>query len=413
MTGAVVVGAGLAGLACALRLHEEGLSVSVLEASDGTGGRVRTDRVDRFLLDRGFQVFLSAYPDAQRLLDYETLALRELYPGALVHADGRFHKVADPFRRPYDAVASLRSRVGTVRDVPRLARLRHRAQAGTVEGLLSRRETTAIEALRAAELSSGLVERFFRPFLGGIFLERELSTSSRMLDFVLRMLSLGYAALPADGMGAIPAQLAARLPGGSVRTGARVDAIQDRAVVLASGERVEVAATVVAADGTEAARLLGIPEPAWRSAACLYFAADAPPVTGPFLVLDGDGDGPVNHLCVPSEVAPTYAPDGRALVSASVLGSPPQSDEELEAAVRRQLAGWFGPAVESWAHLRTYRIAHAVPAREPPSLEPKDRAVRLRPGLYVCGDHRETASLQGALASGRRAAQAVIEDLGH
>lgn len=409
---AVVVGAGLAGLACALRLEEAGLSTVVLEASDAVGGRVRTDAVDGFLLDRGFQVLLTAYPEAQRVFDYERLDLRELYPGALVRAQGGFHRVADPFRRPLDALGSIRSPVGALRDLPRLARLRARARAGSLEGLFARRETTTLEALRALELSPRIVERFFRPFLGGVFLDRELSTSSRMLDFVTRMFSLGYAALPAAGMGALPAQLADALPPGTLRTATPVERVEAGAVVTADGERIDVRAVVVAADGAGAAGLLaGVEAPRWRSTACLYFDAPEPPVEGAILVLDGDGEGPVNNLCVPSSVAPGYAPAGRALVSASVIGSPVLPDAELGAAVRRQLRGWFGAAVEDWRHLRTYRIEHALPVREPPSLEPRDRVVRLGSGLYVCGDHRETASIQGALASGRRAARAVAEEL--
>jgi phytoene dehydrogenase-like protein len=411
MTDAIVVGAGLAGLTCARRLHDGGSSVLVLEASDGIGGRVRTDRVDGFLLDHGFQVLLAAYPEAQRSLDYAALELGEVYPGALIRTGGRFLRVADPFRRPLDAIPALFSGVARLRDYPRLARLRGRARTDTLESLFARRETTALDVLRRLELSAELVERFFRPFLGGVFLDRELETSSRMLDFVVRMFSFGPAVLPAEGMGAIPAQLAAGLPGNSIRTGERVEAVEPGAAVLATGERLEARAVVVATDGTEAARLAGVPAPAWRAVTCLYFDAEAPPVDRPILVLDGDGEGPVNNLCVPSQIAPSYAPAGRSLVSASVLGDPPQSDEELEAAVRAQLGGWFGPAVRDWRHLRTYRISHALPAKTPPSLEPADRAVRLRPGLSVCGDHRETASIQGAMASGRRAAQAVLEEL--
>lgn len=383
----------------------------MLEASDGIGGRVRTDLVDGFLLDRGFQVLLTAYPEAQRVLDYAALKLEELYPGALVRTGGRFHRVADPFRRPLDAVSALFSPVGRLRDYPRLARLRGRARTDTLESLFARRETTTIDVLRQLELSPQLVERFFRPFLGGVFLDRKLETSSRMLDFVVRMFSLGPAALPAAGMGAIPAQLAGILPAGSLRTGTSVATVESGAVVLDSGERLEAKAVVVATDGREAARLAGVPAPAWRSVTCLYFDADTPPVNEPILVLDGDCEGPVNNLCVPSQAQLSYAPAGRSLVSASVLGNPPQSDEELEAAVRAQLGHWFGPAATSWRHLRTYHIPHALPAKTPPSLEPKERAVRLRPGLYVCGDHRETASIQGAMASGRRAAQAVLEEL--
>jgi phytoene dehydrogenase-like protein len=409
---AVVAGAGLAGLACARRLDEAGRSVLVLEASDGVGGRVRTDRVDGFLLDRGFQVLLTSYPEANRVLDFDALDLGELYAGAFVRYDGAFHRVADPFRRPFDALRSLPSPIVHLRDFRPLARLRGRVRAGTLESILGRRETSALDALRGADLSDEVVERFFRPFLAGVLLDPALGTSSRMLDFALRMFSLGYATLPRAGMAAIPEQLAASLHEGSVRLGARVAAVEQGAVALDSGERIEARAIVVATDGTEAARLLSeVSTPAWRSACCLYFSAPRPPLEGPLVVLDGEGRGPVNQLCVPSEVAPGYAPPGSALVSATVLGLPDYDDEELERRVRDQLAGWFGREAEEWRHLRTYRIEQALPAKTPPALEPKDRAVRLGPGLYVCGDHRETASIQGALASGRRAAQSVLEEL--
>lgn len=408
-----IVGGGLAGLACARRLAQEGVTFVVLEAAEEIGGRVRTEQVDGFLLDRGFQALLTGYPDAERLLDYDALELGELYPGALVRIGGRFHRVADPFRRPRDAAAAFFSPVATMRDYPRLARLRGRARTGTVESLFARREMTALELLRQLELSSQLIERFFRPFLGAVFLERRLTTSSRMVDFAIRMFSLGATALPAGGMGAIPRQLADDLPEGSVRTKVSVETIDEAGVVLSSGERIETDAVVVATDGSEAARLgSGFAEPSWRSVTCLYFAAEEPPLSEPILVLGGDADGPVNHLCVPSNVAPSYAPEGAALVSASVLGTPALRDEELEMAVREQLSGWLGRSVAGWRHLRTYRIERALPALEPPCLEPIDRAVRLRHGLYICGDHRETASIEGALASGRRAGQAVAEELG-
>jgi phytoene dehydrogenase-like protein len=368
--------------------------------------------VDGFVLDRGFQVLLTSYPDVQRLLDMGELAAGELYPGAFVWADGRMHRVADPFRRPFDAFESVRAPVGRLRDYVPLAKLRGRARSGTIEGALGRRETSTLVALRAAGLSERLIDRFFRPFLAGVFLDPALETSSRMLDFVVRMFSLGEAVLPAGGMGAIPAQAAALLPSSTIRLGAAVARVSEDGVELDSGERVASRIVVVATDGSAAARLLpDISEPVWRSVTCLYFAAPVSPVDGPLLVLDGDASGPVNHLAVPSEASPSYAPEGQALVSASVLGVPAEGDEELEGRVRAQLTAWFGDEVDGWRHLRTYRIERALPALTPPALEPKDRRVRLGRGLFVCGDHRETASIQGALASGRRAAHAALEEL--
>lgn len=408
-----IVGAGLAGLCCAQQLCARGFRVTVLEASDGVGGRVRTDLVDGFQLDRGFQVLLTAYPEAARVLDYDALELRAFEPGALVHLDGRFTKVADPFRRLGGLLPTLASPVGSLGDKVRIGRLRQRVRSGPVEQVWQRPETTTAEALAQLGFSTQIRQRFFRPLFGGVLLDDELVTSSRQFAFVFRMLSEGDTALPAAGMGAIPAQLAADLPAGTVRTGARVRGLGSSRLVLEDGEVIEASAVVVATEGPQAARLLnGLQAPSSRGVSCLYFAASSAPIDEPILVLDGERSGPVNNLCVPSVVAPSYAPEGAVLVSASVLPSDdPGDDAALEAAVRAQLRGWFGTAVDGWRLLRIYRIAHAQPGQAPPALAQPERPVRLRRGLYVCGDHRDNASINGAMTSGRRAAEAVAADL--
>jgi phytoene dehydrogenase-like protein len=412
--GVYVVGAGLAGLRCARRLHDKGVAAIVLEASDGVGGRVRTDRLDDFLLDRGFQVLLTAYPEAAAALDYRELELHPFHPGAVVHTGGRFVTVADPARRRWDGLRTALAPVGTLGDKLKVAALRRRVTAGSLEELFARPETTTREALANDGFSEAIVDRFFRPLFGGILLDRELSGSSRMFEFVYRMLAVGEVALPTRGMGAIAEQLAGGLPPDCVRLGQRVTAVADGGVTLAGGERLPARAVVVATDGPTASRLLGGEPPAPRSVAatCLYFAADTAPIDEPVIVLDGDGLGPVNNLCVPSAVAPTYAPPGAALISAAVVDRPGlPKGPDLEAAVLGQLADWFGSGVVAWRHLKTYAIPHAQPAQPPGTLDPPERPVRLRPGLYVCGDHRDNASINGALASGRRTADAVLEDL--
>lgn len=406
----VVVGAGVAGLACAARLRAEGLGVLVVEASDGIGGRMRTDELDGFRLDRGSHLLLTGSREAERVLELEALALGELYPGALVWNGRRLRRVADPFRRPLDALASLRS-PAAARDYLRLARLRARVTEGPLEAVLSRRESTTRELLAAAGISARLVDGFFRPFLGSLLADGSLETSSRAAEAVLRTAFLGHFALPAGGIAEVPHQLAARLDAGAIRLGAEAVRVDPTGVELAGGERVPARAVVVATDGDAAARLLPrVPAPRWRAVACVYFSApDDPLGAAPMLVIDGEGAGPVVRLCVPTSVAAGYGPPGSVLVAATVLGA--AEDEKLETAVRAQLRGWFGPAVDEWRHLRTYRISRAVPALRPPALEPRDRQVRCGQGLYVCGDHRETPTLDGALASARRAALAAIEDL--
>lgn len=408
----LIIGAGLAGLSCARHLHQKGVAFQIVEASDGVGGRVRTDEVEGFLLDRGFQVLLTAYPEARRVLDYEALALRSFYPGALVWWHGRFHKVADPWRKPLDGLRSIANPVGTFADKLRVGSLRRRVREGPVARLFRQPATTTEQALRDHGFTDQMIDRFFRPFLGGIFLNRELQTSSRMFTFVFRMFAEGETAVPAKGIGQIPAQMAAALPPGSVRLNSKVTAVEDGRVVLASGETITAETIVVATDGPTAAGLIGDPiePPASLSVTCLYFAADHSPLRQPLLVLDGEGRGPVNNMHIASIVTPACAPPGQHLISTTVLGNPKERDGELATAVRTQLAGWFGPEVNLWRHLRTYRIVHAQPAQAPPALRPPQRPVQLRPGLYVCGDHRDNASIHGAMVSGRRTAEAILYD---
>lgn len=405
-TEVCIVGAGLAGLACARRLNLAKTAFVLLEASDGAGGRVRTDSVDGFLLDRGFQVLQTAYPEAVRHFDYPALDLKPFRPGALVRTEGRFWTVGDPRRRPRDALASLRAPVGSPADKARVAKLLRRVRSASVTELLNRPETTTIEALAGSGFSRSMIERFFRPLFAGIQLDGELAASSRMFEFVFRMLADGDNAVPARGMGALPNQLVSGLPGGALRLNATVDAVTKGKVTLHDGAEILARAVVVAAEAPAATRLLGVPEPASRAVSCYYFAAGEPPVDEPLLVLNGEGEGPVNNLAVMSNVAPSYAPAGSALVSASVL-EPPSPSRGM--AVRGQLRGWFGAAVDTWQHLRTYDIAHAQPDQSPPF--PTERPVKVSDGLYVAGDHRNTSSIHGALLAGRRAAEAVLADL--
>ncbi|HLT48340.1 MAG TPA: NAD(P)/FAD-dependent oxidoreductase [Rubricoccaceae bacterium] len=410
---ALVVGGGLAGLSCARRLADRGLSARLFEASDAVGGRVRTDREGGFLLDRGFQVFLTAYPEARRQLDYDALDLRLFDAGALVRLGRTFARVADPLRHPLDLPRTLAAGVGGLADKLRVLRVRAAVTGGPPERLWARPECSVEEALRERYgFSEEVVDRLFRPLFGGMLLEKDLErSSSRAFEFLFRMFAEGRAALPAAGMQAIPEQIAATLPAETVRLNTRVAEVAPGSVVLDGGERVAARAVVVATDGPEAAYLLdGLASPGSRASTTVYWAADAPPVDRPVLVLDGEGAGPVNSVAVLSNVAPTYAPEGQALVAASIVGNPPRADAEVEATARAQLRGWFGAAVDGWRFLRLYRILHALP--DLARLDPPERALRLAEGLYVAGDWRRNGSINGALVAGRHAADAVLTDLG-
>ena len=432
----VIVGAGYAGLCAAKALTEAGVDFVLLESSDGVGGRLRTDEVDGFLLDRGFAIFLTGYPEAQRTLDYEALELQPFYAGADVFLDGAFHRVADPLRHPIDAVKSLSPNhpIGSVVDKVLVGLVRLQSLIGDCYERLDAPETTIALHLKEKGFSDEMVNRFFRPFMSGIFFDPKLGTSSRLFTFVMRMLATGQNCLPKKGIGEVAAQLARGLPAGSVRLDtkvtARVPDVGAGGATLtttrgdgALGAVVARRAVIVAVAGPDAAAIAGEDRMASSPSAsgpavgttCLYFAVDgAPPLPAPILYLDGskqpDGGRLVNNCCFPSAVSASYAPPGKSLASVSIVGVPDLDDAELEARVRAELGAMFGEdAVARWSHLRTYRVPFAQPNQQVPTDLSRD--VRLGDGAtYVCGDHRSPATYDGAMRSGRLAAEAVLAD---
>jgi phytoene dehydrogenase-like protein len=399
----IVVGAGLAGLACACRVAAAGLRPLVLEASDGVGGRLRSDLVDGYRLDRGFAVLFEAYPEARALLDYKRLQLHRFEPGADVFLGERLVTIADPARAPGRAIATARSGLVGPSELRALVRwrrdARHRSEADGPD-------LATADRLRAIGIPPRLQERLLRPLLAGILLDPELRSSGLLADQAFAMLAAGPTSVPGGGIGAIADQLAARLPG-RVRLGARVERLHDGGVELAGGERLAAREVVVATEPAEAMRLSGAELPHEpRATTCLWFACERPPA-GRRLLLDGTGEGPVTNAAVMSAVAPPYAPTGEHLLAASCVGLPHDGDDgALEHAVREQLARWFpAAAVASFRLLRTDRVRYAQHAQPPGA--PASLPVRLRPGLLVAGDAVENASIDGALRSGRRAAEAI------
>ena len=402
---AVVIGAGLAGLAAARQIKSHGKSVIVLEAQDGVGGRVRTDKVDGFLLDRGFQVLLTAYPELKTQVDMSALDLKMFSSGAVVMRNGKASVVTDPFREPRRAVATVFAPIGSLTDKMRIAALRWRVMRSNEAKILSKPDISTVVALRTFGFSSKIIDRFFRSLFGGIQLDPDLRTSRRMFEIIFKYLSEGQSALPNNGMSALPEQMAKHLGSENIFLDTRVTGISS-GIVSTTNSQIKAKAIVVATDQPASAELLKTDKVASRVAGCVYFAADSPPTHEKFVVLDGTGKGPVLNAAVLSNIAPSYAPPGQHLIVAALPGV---IDGDLETMSRDQLRTWWGPQVDAWRHIKTYRIAHAGPEQLPP-FNPEQQ-VSLGDGIFVCGDHRDTGSIQGALYSGRRCGDAVLAHL--
>jgi len=418
---AVVAGGGLAGLVAACRLAESGADVRLLEAREAVGGRVRTRDRDGFTLDRGFQVLFTAYPAVRRELDLDALDLREFPPGAVICRPGERSVLADPLRDPEALTESLFNREVTVGDKVRTLLLRRELARRSPASILDGATDADADAEIAASLldrgfSRAFLENFVAPFYGGITLDRSLSTSKAVFEYTFKMLSAGSIAVPADGMGAVPGQLAARArrAGAAIGTGREVTAVEPDG----DGVRVETAAgtheadaAVVATDPATAADLTGAATPTGRRGCVTQYYSLPEHVdlgTGGRILLNA-ADADPNEVVALSAVAPEYAPEGKQLLAAVYLGDPAADDDDLTARSRRALESWY-PArrFDEFECVHTDRVAFAQ-FDQPPGFRGDLPAVDAPEGpVALAGDYTQWSSIAGAMESGRRAAEHLL-----
>jgi phytoene dehydrogenase-like protein len=408
----IVIGAGLAGLTCAKVLRERGVEVAVFEASDDVGGRVRTDERDGFLLDRGFQVYFTSYPVAKRHLDHGALDFRAFDPGAIIHRGQEKSVLSDPVRDPKALVPSLLSDAATLGDKLRTLDI----VASTFPGGISAGEengeadTSTLEYLKAAGLSGRYVDSFFRPFYGGILLNRNLTTSARVLRFTLRMLATGRTVVPALGMGEITRQLASRLPEDGIHLNSPVEALlrdgERVGGVRVAGEEHEADAVVVATDAPAAGGLTGeaVPQESVGEV-CVYYETDGLG-SGKKILLNAEDGAFVNNAVEISNVSEKYAPPGRHLLYAVALTGLDLPDEELYRRGIEDLSRWYPEA--DFRPIALRRIPYGQFA-QPPGIHrnlPENRTQT--PGLVLAGEYTEDSSINGSMLSGEKAAGAVL-----
>lgn len=405
----IIVGAGLAGLSAAVHLHRQGRKVLLLEASDRAGGRIKTDSHEGFLLDRGFQVLLTAYPETKALLNYDALQLKKMLPGATVLYDGGSFEIADPFRRPSAALATLFAPVGTLKDKINTLWLKNKLQKLTIEEIFEQPEQTTSKQLAEYGFSPKMIQRFYAPFLSGIFLENELKTSRRMFDFVMKMFSDGDVAVPALGMEEIPKQLIAMLPEGSIQCHSKVTVIDGNTIITEDGTVFE-ANQILLATAANALTQKYFPKQKMTShqVTNIYFEAVEPPTKKAVVILNASTQKKwVNNLTVISNVSKAYAPKGKVLISISYNGIPTVDDATLAKNMKEELKQWYGEKVTSWKMLRAYRIEYALPTQESVQNEITASEIKIIDTLFICGDNLLNGSINAALKTGRLAAEAM------
>ncbi len=402
-----IVGAGISGLIASYELERAGFSPIILESEKAIGGRVRSDYHNGFIFDRGFQVLLTAYPEAQRYLDYDSLKLKKFNPGAIVIRPGNLFTIHDPLRKPLKIVSMAFSSVGTFMDKIRIFKLTQSLKNKTEEDIFNESDKTTLQFLRDYGFSEKIIENFFMPFFKGIFLENELDTSSRMFNFVFKMFSLGHAAVPENGMQAISDQLKSKLIKTSIRLNTAVKTIDGNIIELASGERLNADKIIIATRPDKFLPQMAGQFKPYRKVVNLYFSLEKSFFASPMIGLVTDKQFLVNNLVFMTDVSKSYSKTDRALLSISIT-KPLEIDDKLIDKVKIELEALTNIKSEHFKLEKTYAIEDALPQIEDMKSSIPATQTKLYDNVFLSGDYLLNGSINAAMTAGRKAAEAVI-----
>jgi protoporphyrinogen oxidase len=409
----VIVGTGVSGLSAGIYLKKKGYqNITFIEASDRVGGRMKTDIVDGYTLDRGFHTYFTAYPYASEILDLDELDLKFLNSGALVLNNRKLKKYIDPFKNPLSSLKMLFSDIGKWNDKLNLIKRRAEAKQISENQIFEKFEVKTSSILKKKHFSNQIIKNFFNPLFSSIFLDNELKTSRRVFDYTFKMLMEGRAAIPAKGIESIPKQMAAHFDKNNFIFNNPVVDIKDQVVYLQNGDTISADITLIATDhNTFYAKYKKEPLSVnHKSTTCLYFSADSKPFKEPMVCVNANEPKFVNSVVVLTNIDKQFAPVGKELISVNINGLSKVKDDVIENVVKDELSKYFGMEIFNWKLLKVYKIDYALPNQEFVLGKRKIADMKLGEQVYVCGDHLLYGSMNAAIKTGKMVAEIIHRD---
>ena len=400
-----IIGGGISGLIAARVLEEHGLSATIIEATDRLGGRVKTDVVDGYNLDHGFQVLLTAYPAAKKYLDFDALALQEFLPGSAIFKNGKQKIIGDPLRNLSLLIPTLFSEIGTVNDKLKILALNRRLKKKSIQNIFAEKEQTTLAYLENIGFSETIITDFFIPFFSGIFLENKLDTSSRMFEFVYKMFGEGNAALPKDGIQAIPKQLFEKLKNTTCVFNTKVKSVENGSIILESGEIIKSNFTIIATQASGLVSNLKNQATLWKSCDTLYFEVTKREIRKPLIGLIAAPNALINNIFYHTSLQ-TSATATKELLSVTVVNRQNLTNKQLVAEVQKELKELCN--IDSCTFIKQYNIPMALPKLQDIQYEMLPSETRLTETIFLAGDTQLNGSLNAAMIAGERAALEVI-----
>ncbi|MDA9309475.1 FAD-dependent oxidoreductase [Flavobacteriaceae bacterium] len=400
-----IIGGGISGLIAARVLEEHGLSATIIEATDRLGGRVKTDVVDGYSLDHGFQVLLTAYPAAKKYLDFDALELQEFLPGSAIFKNGKQKIIGDPLRNLSLLLPTLFSGIGTVNDKLKILALNRRLKKKSIQNIFAEKEQTTHVYLENIGFSEAIITNFFTPFFSGIFLENKLDTSSRMFEFVYKMFGEGNAALPKDGIQAIPKQLFEKLKSTTIIFNTKVKSVENGSIKLESGEAIKSNFTIIATQASGLVSNLKNQATLWKSCDTLYFEVAKREIKKPLIGLIAMHNALINNIFYHTSLQ-TSATATKELLSVTVIDRQNLTNKQLVTGVQKELKELCN--IDSCSFIKQYNIPMALPNLQDIQYEMLPSETRLTETIFLAGDTQLNGSLNAAMIAGERAALEVI-----